>query len=58
MILVDPDRTWKFEESQIHSKSHNSPFIGRELQGAVDTVIVNGEVKLLDGKLIDGESNE
>ena len=58
MILVDPDRKWKFEESQIHSKSHNSPFIGKELQGAVDTVIVNGEVKLLDGKLIDGENNE
>ena len=33
LTLFDPDKKWKFEEKDIHSKSKNTPFIGTTFQG-------------------------
>ncbi|MDP8267050.1 MAG: dihydroorotase [Candidatus Aceula meridiana] len=44
IIIVDPEKEWVFEEKDIVSKSKNSPFIGRELKGFVETTICGGKV--------------
>ena len=51
LVLFDPDRGWKVEpESQFHSKSKNSPFDGRLVQGKVLRTVVDGRcVYLADG---------
>jgi len=35
LTIFDPQKKWKFSESDIRSKSRNTPFIGRELTGRV-----------------------
>ncbi len=51
VALVSPDKKWTFGQDDIVSISTNSPFIGRQFQGAVHTVFVGGEVKLQNGKI-------
>jgi len=41
-ILFDPDRGWKVSENTLYSKSKNSPFDGRPVQGQVMLTIVDG----------------
>jgi dihydroorotase len=43
LVLFDPDRAWKVREAEFRSKSKNSPFDGRPLQGRVLRTLVNGE---------------
>lgn len=52
IVLVDPDSPWKLEASCIHSKSFNSPFIGRTLRGQATDVLVGGELKISSGKIL------
>lgn len=40
LTIFAPDTTWKFEHS--HSKSKNSPFLGKELKGKVLGIVNNG----------------
>lgn len=47
--LFDPVSKYRFEESMIKSKSHNSPFIGKELKGKVIGIINKGKV-VINGK--------
>jgi dihydroorotase len=43
LVLFDPDRAWKIDpEAQFHSKSKNSPFDGRPVQGKVLRTVVDG----------------
>ena len=42
LTLFQPQRKWFFSEDKINSKSKNSPFINKELTGAV-TGIINGD---------------
>jgi dihydroorotase len=42
VTVVDPERTWKVE--RFASKSRNSPFVGRELRGAIALTVVGGRV--------------
>ena len=53
--LVDPDRSWTFEPSQLETKSGISPYLGRTFRGAVVRTIVRGRSVFADGMVI-GES--
>jgi len=42
LTAIDQQRTWTVEPARMRSKSRNTPFAGRRLQGAVVLTIVNG----------------
>lgn len=44
IAVIDPDCTWTLEPSALRSKSHNSPWLGRELTGAVTHTLVGGAI--------------
>lgn len=48
LVIVDPDHRWTFTREEIKSLSFNSPFIGREMSGAAETVLVNGKILVKD----------
>jgi dihydroorotase len=41
LTLFDPNRVWKFDERTNHSRSKNSPWYGKELQGKAVAVFGN-----------------
>ncbi|SRR5579883_1647103 len=41
LTIFDPHKTWRFEESDIRSKSKNTPFVGEEFTGKVIGTINN-----------------
>ncbi len=45
LAVIDPDHKWVFGDHHIYSRSRNTPFIGIELTGKVETVI-SGELLL------------
>ncbi|MGD9646148.1 MAG: dihydroorotase [Pirellulales bacterium] len=45
VTIIDPDKRWQVDAAKFRSKSVNSPFIGQQLKGRADTVIVGGRVK-------------
>jgi dihydroorotase len=44
ITIIDPKVKWVVSLSDFISKSNNSPFIGRELTGRVETTICRGEI--------------
>lgn len=42
ITLLDPRERWTLAEGDICSKSHNSPFLGREFQGRIRATLVGG----------------
>ena len=42
LILFDPDRPWRIDADRLRSKSKNSPFDGRLVQGQVLRTVVDG----------------
>ncbi len=42
LVLFDPERAWKVEADSLLSKSKNSPFDGRPVQGWVMRTVVDG----------------
>ncbi len=42
LIVFDPGAGWKVTEDRLHSKSKNSPFDGRPVQGQVMRTVVDG----------------
>ena len=46
LTLFDPNAEYIFEEKDIQSKSHNTPFIGKKLKGKVIGIINNKITKL------------
>lgn len=42
LVVFDPDRPWRIDESAFRSKSKNSPFDGRPVIGRVTRTIVDG----------------
>lgn len=46
ITIIDPAKKWTVTESEIRSKSKNSPWLGRELTGRAVTVMVGGKIKM------------
>ena len=46
VIVIDPEKRWKFDAAESRSHSLNTPLAGAELIGRAAHVIVNGEVKI------------
>ncbi|MDR7481928.1 MAG: allantoinase AllB [Armatimonadota bacterium] len=49
LVLVDLDRRWRVEAAWLQSRHRQSPFVGRELQGWVERVLVRGRTVVRDG---------
>jgi dihydroorotase len=49
LCVIDPLTTWVVDASKQASKSRNTPFAGRTLQGRVRHTIFNGDLVVLDG---------
>jgi dihydroorotase len=50
LVLFDPDRGWKIDADRFLSKSKNSPFDGRPVQGRVLRTVIDGRTVFeLDG---------
>ena len=47
--LINLDRVWKVSEKTLNSKSKNSPFDGRPVQGQAITTVI-------DGRFVHGET--
>ena len=50
VCVVDPTATFTVDVASIASKSKNSPYVGRTLQGVVRHTIFSGVVTVKDGK--------
>ena len=50
LLLIDPDRPWKIDESRFRSKSKNSPFDGRPVQGHALRTVVDGRAIFIHGR--------
>ncbi|MCA9583077.1 MAG: dihydroorotase [Myxococcales bacterium] len=44
VALIDPDLRWRVTQMGLLSKSHNTPWLDQEVQGAVTHTIVGGEI--------------
>ena len=44
IAIFDSNASWNFTKDDIFSKSHNSPFVGKELKGKVVATIVKGHI--------------
>ncbi|MEM1173610.1 MAG: dihydroorotase [Pseudomonadota bacterium] len=51
LVIVDPNRPYRVQKSNLLAKCHWSPFEGHEFSSTIDTTIVNGTVVYRDGKL-------
>lgn len=52
LTLVDLNRDYVIDSSEFYSKGKNTPFNGLKVSGFVDSVIVDGQLKLAHGKII------
>ena len=43
-IVFDPDRGWKVDARELHSKAKNTPFDGRPMQGRVLKTVIDGRL--------------
>ena len=44
LVLVDAEARWRIERASIKSKSVNTPFLGRDVVGAIDATVVAGRI--------------
>jgi dihydroorotase len=44
IIIVNPQKEWTVDKNRLLSKSRNSAFLGRRLQGVVEYTICNGKI--------------
>jgi dihydroorotase len=53
ITLYDADAPGVFTEADLHGRSHNSPYLGRELPGRVQWTLHGGVVTVEDGALVE-----
>ena len=49
ITLFDPEVNWTCTETDLVSRSHNTPFLGQRLTGRALGIVVGGEVRRLPG---------
>lgn len=52
ITLYDPSALGTFTEADLHGRSENSPYLGRELPGRVEWTIHNGTVTVASGAVV------
>jgi dihydroorotase len=52
VTLYDPSAPGVFTDADLHGRSHNSPYLGRELPGRVQWTIHGGITTVEDGRLV------
>jgi dihydroorotase len=52
VTIIDPNLEWTIDVTAFQSKSRNCPWHGHKVRGRAMTVIVGGQVKMENGKLI------
>jgi len=50
LVLIDPDRPWQIDEDAFRSKSKNSPYDGRPVQGHALRTVVDGRAIFIHGQ--------
>jgi dihydroorotase len=55
LVAFDPEARWTYNPTTGASRSTNSPFAGRELQGRVLHTIYRGKLTVRDGRLANGK---
>jgi dihydroorotase len=55
LVLFDPAATWTVDAAALASRSRNTPFDGRTLNGRVIHTIYNGKFTIKDGEETDGQ---
>lgn len=53
ITIFDPEVTWTVQSDDMHSKSHNSGFLGYTLKGRATDVFVGGTVTCKDGVVVE-----
>jgi len=51
LVIVDTNKPYKVDQSNLLYKCHWSPFEGHEFSSTIDTTIINGDVVYRDGQL-------
>lgn len=51
LIITDPSASNIVDNRNLHSRTDFNPYIVKELKGKVETVIINGKLKIEDGEL-------
>ena len=51
LVIVDPSKAYRVDQSNLLYKCQWSPFEGHEFSSTIDTTIVNGVVVFRDGEL-------
>ena len=49
LVLIDPEAKWTIDPARLRTKSKNTPFLKREVQGRVEMTIVEGRVVFEEG---------
>ena len=55
LTLVDPSASRAFSTADLHGRSNNSPYLGRELPGRVVHVFHAGRSTVIDGSLVNAD---
>ena len=50
--IVDPERQWTFDSSQLQTRSGVSPYLGRAFTGRVERTMVRGRTVFVDGQVV------
>ncbi len=53
VTIIDLNVKWKVDAEKFESRSRNSPYVGRELEGAAYITIVDGHIVFQDGTVLD-----
>ena len=55
VCLIDPERTWTIEPARLRSKSKNTPFLGKQVRGAVLLTMASGRI-VYDASISEGQT--